>query len=152
MDGLSHSPYFQSGTLTLKKPNFWKLRRTECPWIKQKKHNVVINKEIEDEKDDIPENTQVAQQTEIQNQMRFINSNENSPMPDFSQVRSNDQTKQFIKTTIDSCKQQLDKCASLCQNLSINPHLNDNMKKICDQFNWVHNALNTISANIETTL
>ena len=49
LDGLSHSPFFQSGTSKFGKPNFWKLRRTDCPWIKQKRINM---KEMDDEDDD----------------------------------------------------------------------------------------------------
>ena len=154
LDGLSHSPFFQSGTLTLKKPNFWKLRRTECPWIKQKKNAGVINKEIDEEinKREREQIERDSRKIDIQPQFGFINSKENSPMPDFRQMHSIDQTKEFIKNTIDHCKVQLDKCSSVCANLSHNPNLNENMKKICDQFNWVHTALNTIAANIETTL
>ena len=66
-----------------------KLRRTDCPWIKQKKNGVVINKQSEEnekkEKDQIENN---SRRIEIQHQFGFINSNENSPMPDFKQMHS----------------------------------------------------------------
>ena len=56
LDGLSHSPYFQSGTLTLKKPNFWKLRRTDCPWIKQKRIN--MKEEIDEDEENLQQDKQ----------------------------------------------------------------------------------------------
>ncbi|EDR29305.1 hypothetical protein EDI_213800 [Entamoeba dispar SAW760] len=143
LDGLSHSPFFQSGTLTLKRPNFWKLRRKDCPWVKQKKSSLV------EENDD--QGIKEAKE-EIQQQNSFFQAIGDSPMLEFNGIPTRDNAKEFLKTSVENTKNQLDKCQIICQNLSKDPQLNQNMKMINDQLNWIHNSLNVISANIETTL
>ncbi|ELP87752.1 hypothetical protein EIN_411050 [Entamoeba invadens IP1] len=133
LDGLSHSPYFQSGTLTLKKPNFWKLRRKDCPWTKQKKCNII---EDDDE----------------QNQTFLPQTSESSPMPDLGGAPTRDNAKEFLKISLEFTKQQLEKCGTVCGNLSSDPTLSQNMKTLIEQFNWIKSTIGVVSANVEVSL
>ncbi|EDR25268.1 hypothetical protein EDI_034410 [Entamoeba dispar SAW760] len=136
LDGLSHSPYFQSGTLTLKKPNFWKLRRRDCPWIKQKRCNI-----IEDEDDQ-----------EINQSLFLPQTTESSPIPDLNGIPTFDNAKEYLKMSFEYAKAQLNKCQLVCQNLEKDSQITQNMKMITEQLNYIHMSLNVIVTNIENSL
>ncbi|ELP85366.1 hypothetical protein EIN_086380 [Entamoeba invadens IP1] len=137
LDGLSHSPFFQSGTLTLKKPNFWKLRRRDCPWVKTKKTELTETDDAEakDEKK-TPRKSAILK----------------SPTLDPQTITTKENAREFLRESVERMKTQLDKCHEVCQELVKDPTHANEMKMIDDQLNYVHNSLNVVSANLEMTL
>ena len=133
LDGLSHSPYFQSGTMTLKKPNYWKLRRRDCPWMKTKKFYA----------------TEEEEEEEFDPNM-ISTSKDGSPSPDLIEPPSRDRMKDYLTNKIEQSKTNLMNCGRICDSLVAEG--NGAMKEVSSSLKYILSALDAISSSIDKTI
>ncbi|EMS11611.1 hypothetical protein KM1_094550 [Entamoeba histolytica HM-3:IMSS] len=117
-------------------------------WTERKVGNVLFDSDI----DNWNRNTSIQKDQDINQSLLLPQTTESSPIPDLNGIPTSDNTKDYLKMSVEYAKAQLNKCQLVCQNLENDSQIAQNMKMITEQLNYIHMSLNVIVTNIENSL